>query len=123
MEALWHSAINVGIVIFSIVLAIACLMGKKPVSNSLIAFLGGVFIYGLHFYFGYSEGACEFTVSDKVLQHFVNAESCIDSYSYDISMAQIAIIGAILVWLALVWKPVFRKLEQDEAQESERNET
>ena len=123
MEVLWHSAVNVGIVIFSIVLAIACFIDKKPIRNSTLAFVVGVSMYGMNFYFSYADGACDFVDSHNLLEHLINAESCINSYSYDILIAQIAIIGAVLVWLAIAWRPVFRKLEQEESQEDERNET
>ena len=41
--------------------------------------------------------------------------------SLDISSAQVAIIAAMLVWLSMAWRKVFRKLELEE--EVKQNET
>lgn len=113
METLWHSIINVGIVLAAFILAFACFLDKRPVRDSLGCFSAGVLIYGLHVFLAYSDGICEFTDLRGIWQYFESLESCIDSYSLDIICAQVFIIGAALAWLVLAWQPVMRKLEKD----------
>ena len=79
MEALWHSIVNVGIVIAA------------------------------------------FANPCNAWDYIDAAEDCIDSYSLDICIAQIEIIAAMLMWLSMAWRKVFRKLELEE--EVKQNET
>ena len=123
MEALWHSIINVLIVIFSFLFSFIYFLEKRPFVYSVVAFAFGVGMYSLHIFGGYSDGTCKFEGSQGILETLTIAESCIDSYSLDISMAQVVIIGSVLVWLVLAWQPVMRKLEQDEAHGGGDNET
>ena len=111
------------IVIFSFLFSFIYFLEKRPFVYSVVAFALGVGVYGMHIFFGYLDGTCKFEDSQEILETLTVAESCIDSYSLDISMAQVVIIGTMLVWLVLAWQPVMRKLEQDEAQGRGDNET
>ena len=69
-----------------------------------MSFALGVGVYSLHIFVGCSNGTCKFQDSQGIVNILVVAESCIDSYSLDLFMAQVVIIGAVLVWL--VGKPL-----------------
>jgi hypothetical protein len=114
VEALWHSIVNVGIVIAAFVVAVWCALDKKYVLGSILLFCGGAGMYGLHIYSGFADGICEFANPSSAWDYIVAAEDCIDSYSPDIISAQIGIIAAMLVWLSMAWRKVFRKLELEE---------
>jgi hypothetical protein len=103
MEALWHSVVNVAIVVASLIVAIWISVEKKPVLSSIISVTLGVLLYGMEIYSGYSDGACTFINSDTIWEHFANVENCFFSYSVSIAVAQVAIIGALLFWLGRLW--------------------
>ena len=119
MEALWHSIINVAIVIASIVVATFAFRDKKRALGSVLLCAAGVLIYVMEIYYGASEGLCELSGVTNFLEFFASAENCLDSHSYGVAVAQVAIISALLLWLSMAWQKVFRKLESEEGEKNE----
>ena len=114
MEALWHSIVNVAIVIGSIMLAVVLASEAKQVLASVLLFLAGVGIYVVEASYGVTEGLCTLDAGGGFLHLLVRADQCFDSYSFAVSVAQVSIIAALLLWLAMAWRAVFRKFEAEQ---------
>ena len=103
MDVLWHLVINIGVLILSVTWAVSCYEEKKPFLWAIFLLLVGILFYGVHIYFGYSDGTCNNLTSGGMWQRLGAIEDCIDSYSQSLLFAQSAIIGSMLVWLVRAW--------------------
>ena len=118
MTELWHSLINVGIVIGALITGVICCVDKHALRNSVLLLIIGVGCYAADISAGIRQGSCTPSMDMNFLRLLNELDKCGNPYGFFLVISQIAIIGAVVTWLFLAWGAVLRKYEEEREEES-----
>jgi hypothetical protein len=115
MTAIWHSLVNVFVVIGALITAVACCVDRHAFRNSILLLVVGVACYGMDISAGIADGACAPSNEMSFLNLLGELDECGNPYGLFLVIAQIAIVGSVTTWLFLAWGAVLRKYDEERA--------